>query len=122
MDLFRNAETRREVFERLLRPTVEWGPALPEDKRRYSSTSSARKNHPSGDTLGDDDVFGEAGGAELVGIRPHDPEKVTFEDEVTVENGAATAQAEEAEEKPAENKSAEEEKLLEKKESEDPKV
>lgn len=60
---------------------MEWGPALPEDRRKYSS-SSERKNHPSGDTLGDDDVFS---GAELVDFKPKTEEGnnrlVHFEDE-----------------------------------------
>jgi hypothetical protein len=84
--MFSDPEVRANVWDSLIKPSFEWGPALPEDRRKYS-TSSDRRPHPSGDTLGDDDVFA---GAELVDFkhdddqhpRPDDPNRmVYFEDE-----------------------------------------
>ena len=88
--MFTNRETRKEVFHCLITPSMDWGPALPEDRRKYSS-SSERKAHPSGDTLGDDDVF--EGGAELVDFKPRSDENnrlVHFEDETKKESTEGT--------------------------------
>ena len=52
-----DADTRKELLRKLLSPTDDWGPALPEIFRKYSETHGVglRKN------TGDDDVFGNAG-------------------------------------------------------------
>ncbi|ELT92352.1 hypothetical protein CAPTEDRAFT_191230 [Capitella teleta] len=80
--LFTDREVRLSIWRSVISPSLEWGPALPEDRRKYSSTSE-RKAHPSGDTLGDDDVF-SGGAAELVDFKPLSEDSnrlVHFEDE-----------------------------------------
>ena len=90
--MFNDQFVRKEIYYQLLHPTEDWGPALPENRRRYSSSSSQRKHHPSGDNIGDDDVFGKS--AELTSMKPLDPDApahekdrlVHFEDENTKES------------------------------------
>ncbi|KAK2155209.1 hypothetical protein LSH36_246g04045 [Paralvinella palmiformis] len=82
-DLIYSKDDRREIVKSLTSPTIEWGPALPEDRHRYSSSSSFKKHHPSGDTQGtqgSDDVFANA--VELQAITVQDKDRlVHFEDE-----------------------------------------
>lgn len=100
-DLTSDKERRREIIKSLVSPTIEWGPALPEDRRRYSSSSSFKKHHPSGDTQGtqgSDDVF--ANDVELQTVTVPDKDRlVHFEDE------------NKKNEKPAEDKEADDSKM-----------
>ena len=110
--MFTSEETRKEILHALVLPSMDWGPALPEDRRKYSS-SSDRKPHASGDTLGDDEVFD---GAELVDFKPRPDENnrlVHFEDETREEDkaeGGAEGQKVEGEDK--DEKKEDEDKLL----------
>ena len=63
--VFTDSEVRNEVGKRLFRPTMDWGPALPEVRRRLSVPAYPVMPE-------DDDVF--ADGAELKDIKTY-PEK-----------------------------------------------
>ena len=82
--MFRDPEVRRDVTARLTSPSMDWGPALPENFRKYSVD---RNLHPgvANMELGDDNVFG--GGQEMKD-RANPEEKVHlvhFRDKVDVE-------------------------------------
>ena len=79
-------DTRREVTARMTSPTMDWGPALPENFRKYSVDRNLHTAVANVE-LGDDEVFG--GGTELADLRHGSPDEkvhlVHFKDKVDVE-------------------------------------
>jgi len=61
---FTDNAVRKDVLMRLVHPTDEWGPALPENFRRFSARN---ENGGLDAEAGEDDVFG---GAELKAFKP----------------------------------------------------
>ena len=85
-DMVDDPDTRREVTARMTSPTMDWGPALPENFRKYSVDRNLHTAVANVE-LGDDDVFG--GGTELADLRHGSPDEkvhlVHFKDKVEVE-------------------------------------
>ena len=71
-----DAEVRATAKERLLTPSLEWGPAQLEDRRKYSYdpkkgsvADDDRLAHlRAGEDAGDDDVFGGGEGVKLTSV------------------------------------------------------
>lgn len=110
---FTDRETRSDVWMRLVNPTLDWGPAMPDDWRRYS----AKRGNPE-----DDDVFSPA---ELVAIKAVDDKDrlVKFKDEqkTQAEVNAVNKEDEPKEEEPQDKAAGddEKEKLVKEDKSED---